>query len=203
MKPDSSYPLELQRLAHWFGKLPGIGHRSAERLALALMDWQEADVATFGAELAALRQRVGACPECGNYAPCGELCGICSNAGRDETLLCVVEKVPQIAVIEKSGCFHGKYHVLGGKIAPLSGIGPQDLRIAELHRRVQKGQVREILLALSADVEGEATAQYLAQDFAKENITVTRIAAGIPVGADLAYTDSATLAAAINSRRRL
>ena len=203
MKPDASYPLELQRIAHWFGKLPGIGHRTAERLALALMGWQEADVATFGSELANLRQKVGHYPICGNYAHAGTLCGICADDTRDETLLCVVEKVPQIAVIEKSGCFHGKYHVLGGKIAPLSGIGPQDLRIAELHQRVQDGAVREILLALSADVEGEATAQYLAQDFANETVAVTRIAAGIPVGADLSYTDAATLAAAINSRRRL
>jgi len=203
MRQNPTYPEELQRAAHWFGKLPGIGHRTAERLALALMGWREEDVAAFGAELSVLRQKVGYCPECGNYSPRGTLCAICADGTRDDTLLCVVEKVPQIAVIEKAGCFRGRYHVLGGKIAPLNGIGPQDLRIAELRRRVRNGGFREILLALSADVEGEATAQYLAQEFASGNLAITRIAAGIPVGADLAFADSATLAAAINSRRPL
>jgi recombination protein RecR len=152
--------------------------------------------------LAALPERLHPCEVCGNLAS-GPRCSICLDPHRQTDLICVVEGAAQIPVIERSGCFRGLYHVLGGRIEPLAGKGPGDIRVAELRRRVEAGGVRELILATSSDVEGEATAAYLAGEFESPDLQVTRIAAGVPVGADLGYADAATIAVALRSRRRL
>ena len=197
-----AYPIALQRLIAYFSKLPGVGRRSAERLALATLAWPENDVAAFADALATIREKIRPCAICGNYAE-GERCPVCMDETRAKNVICVVEQPSQIIVLENAGCFRGLYHVLGGKLAPLSGVGPDKLRIAELHERIAAGGVNELIIATSPDVEGEATAHYLADDFASEALTISRIAAGVPVGSDLTYADAATLSIAISSRREM
>ncbi|MBQ6472291.1 MAG: recombination protein RecR [Victivallales bacterium] len=201
MPETSPYPEPLQRVLHHFSRLPGIGRRTAERLALALMSWKPQDVAQFAQELAALRDQVTRCPVCGNFSQDNAPCGICAAPERQRDIVCVVEQATQIVTFEKSGCFHGLYHVLNGKLAPLNGVGPDDLRIAELQQRVADGGIQELVIATTPDLEGEATAHYLAQLFENCNLTITRIAAGVPVGADLSFADAATLASALAGRR--
>lgn len=181
-------------------RLPGIGARTAERLALSLLDWPVEHLERFGAELATLRSRVVMCSQCGNLAE-GDLCAICRDRRRDTQVICVVEQANQIPVIERSGGFHGLYHVLGGRLMPLEGRGPEQLRLQELKGRLETGEVRELILATSSDVEGEATAAYINEEFAEAGVDISRIAAGVPVGADLSYADAATVAMALSSRR--
>lgn len=202
MADRKSYPEALQRVMGYFAHLPGIGARTAERLSLALMTWKEEDVKNFGAQLSTLRQDIVACPVCGYFTTPGNPCKFCSSTERDRSIICVVEQVSQIHVIENSGSYQGLYHVLGGKISPMAGRGPADLKIEELRERLNDGEVKELLIALSPDVEGEATAHYLAQEFSSFGITISRIAAGVPVGADLTFADAATLASAISGRRK-
>ena len=171
-------------------------------MALSLMSWQEGDLAGFGAQLSSLRKEVGFCPVCGYLTNGTEPCRFCSSPDRERSIICVVEQVTQVHTIESSGCFKGLYHVLGGKISPMKGRGPADLRIEELRERLADGDVKEILIALSPDVEGEATAHYLAQEFGGMGVALTRIAAGVPVGSDLSFADAATMASAISGRRR-
>jgi len=187
----------------FLGHLPGVGARTAERMGIALMSWKADDLANFGNLLSTLKENVAFCPKCGNYMERDGKCGICDDPGRQQDIICVVEQVAQIIVIEKSGCFKGTYHVLGGKLSPMSGVGPEDLRIEQLRERLASGIVKELLVATTPDVEGEATANYLAQLFSGPELLVSRIAAGIPVGADLAFADSATLASAISGRRKI
>ena len=200
MAASKSYPIALQKVMAYLGHLPGIGGRTAERLGIALMSWSEEDVSGLGAAISELRGKVDFCPVCGNFTEPGSLCALCRSPGRRQDIICVVENVPQINVIEKSGSYDGLYHVLGGKLSPMSGIGPSALRIGELRTRLEQGAVKELLIALSPDVEGEATAHYLAGEFSDLGISISRIASGIPVGADLSFADSATLARAIAGR---
>lgn len=172
-------------------------------MAISLMSWTTEDVSSFGELMLDLRKQVGFCPVCGNFANAGSQCAICQSPIRKRDIICVVENVPQINVIEKSGSYNGLYHVLGGKLSPMNGISPAELRIDQLKNRLADGTVKELLMALSPDVEGEATAHYLAREFSAYDVTITRIAAGIPVGADLAFADSATLARAISGRSRM
>lgn len=202
MADVKSYPDALQRVIAYLGHLPGVGGRTAERMALSLMSWQEGDLAGFGAQLSSLRKEVGFCPVCGYLTNGTEPCRFCSSPDRERSIICVVEQVTQVHTIESSGCFKGLYHVLGGKISPIKGRGPADLRIEELRERLADGDVKEILIALSPDVEGEATAHYLAQEFGGMGVALTRIAAGVPVGSDLSFADAATMASAISGRRR-
>lgn len=202
MTTDSVYPEALEALIAGFRRLPGVGRRSAERFAIALLEWRDEELTQFGSDLAALRKRVRFCEQCGNLTETA-VCRICSELGRDRGLLCVVEQATQVAVFEKTRCYHGLYHVLGGRIMPLEGKGPEDLRIAALHGRLQEGGIRELILATGSDVEGEATANFLAAECEQYPVRVTRLAAGIPVGADLSFADSATLTMAIAGRRPL
>ena len=195
-------PKALQHLAEKLNRLPGIGKRTAERLALALLEWPEDQLAALGEDLQKLRQRIKPCTCCGNYSE-QELCQFCSSANRQQNLICVVETASQIAVIENSNAYRGLYHVLGGKLSPLTGKGPDDLRIRELRERLQNNSVSELILATSPDLEGEATAHFLAEEFRDLPILITRIASGIPAGADLSYADAATLNLALNGRRKL
>jgi recombination protein RecR len=201
--PDTTaYPASLQRLIGFLSRLPGIGRRTAERLALALLEWPEEDLAHFGQQVARLRQDVKACSVCGNLSD-GDRCAICCHPGRQADIVCVVETAAQIAVFEKSGGFRGLYHVLGGRISPLQGRGPEDLAIPSLRQRLEQGGIQELILATSPDVEGEATAAYLAAELGAPGLRITRIACGVPVGSDLSYADAATLASALGGRRIL
>lgn len=203
MSETSSYPPAFQKIAGYFGHLPGIGKRTAERLTLALMTWKPEEVAAFGHDLAAFRDNVVTCPVCGSYMQVDGQCRICTAPARQRDIICVVETASQIPVIEKTGCYHGQYHVLGGKLSPMNGIGPADLRITELRTRLANGEVHELLIALPADVEGEATSHFLAHELAAPGLAISRIAAGIPVGVDLAFADTATMASAISGRRMM
>lgn len=201
--PDTTvYPVSLQRLIGFLSRLPGIGRRTAERLALALLEWPAEELEHFGQQIAHLRQEVKACSLCGNFSD-GDRCAICSRPDRQGEVVCVVETAAQIAVFEKSACYRGLYHVLGGRISPLQGVGPEDLAIAALRRRLEQGGIQELILATSPDVEGEATAAYLAAELGAQGLRITRIACGVPVGADLSYADAATLASALGGRRTL
>ncbi len=197
------YPTHLENIIRSLARLPGIGRRTAERLASALLDWERQELAELGTAIVELPDKIHPCKECGNLSD-EDLCRICRDPRRDTTLLCVVEQARQIPVIEKCGHYHGLYHVLGGRLSPLEGIEASDLNIGSLYERLGKLTVTEVILSTSPDVEGEATAAYLAEELHGHfDLQVSRIAQGIPVGADLNYADAATMAMAINSRRRV
>lgn len=197
---DSHYPVAFVKLINAISRLPGIGKRTAERLALALYDWKDDELEFLGDAVKELKKNVKSCLKCGNFAD-DETCNICNDLSRDQTSICVIENVSQIPVIEKSGSFKGRYHILGGKLSPVNGIGPESLRVATLLNRLEG--VSEIILATSPDFDGEATASYIADLLKDRGLDITRIARGIPVGADLSYADSASMAMAMNSRRQL
>ncbi|NLZ59485.1 MAG: recombination protein RecR [Lentisphaerae bacterium] len=202
MSNISSLPKALQSLVEQLSRLPGVGKRSAERLALALLQWPDEHLGRLAEDLRLLHERIKSCRCCGNYSE-QELCPLCSSSSRRRELLCVVESAVQISVIERSQAFQGLYHVLGGKLSPLNGKGPQDLRIKELAERLDQGGIAELIIATSPDMEGEATAHYLAEEFAHLPITISRIASGIPAGADLSHADAATLGLAMHGRRNM
>lgn len=195
----SFYPEALLELINSLSKLPGIGKRTAERLAISLVKWKRDDLAKLSGDILGIADKICKCQSCGSIAD-EDICGICSDENRQQNILCVVEDITQIAVIEKSGSFQGVYHVLGGHISPLNGILPNDLNISGIDDRVQKNSIDEVILATSPDVEGEATASYIADLLKNHKIKITRIALGVPVGADLTYADSATMAMAIQKR---
>ena len=195
-------PIALEALINHLSRLPGVGKRTAQRMATELLRWKDNDLSAFSDCLAHLHERVKSCPVCGNYTDDGP-CVICANPLRNPAQICVVENPAQIAIFERTGCYNGLYHVLGGKFAPLSGVGPEQLRCAQLQERLKDGQIKELILATSADVEGEATAHFLADMFQESGIAITRLAIGIPAGADLSYTDSPSLAQAFSGRRKL
>ncbi len=197
----SAYPEPIQQAIAYLSHLPGIGNRSAERMVLSMMSWKPEEREGLGSAIAALASKITLCPICGNYTEFNSPCRICSSDARQRDIICVVEQVPQLHIIEKSGSYKGLYHGLGGKLSPMNGKGPNDLHIAELAKRLEGEAVKELLLALSPDIEGEATANYLAQLFTRPGLTITRIASGVPIGADLTFADSATLATAISGRR--
>lgn len=194
-------PSPLLRLIEQLSHLPGVGRRTAERMALAMLQWPEESLAAFGQEVLALRRNVRPCRVCGNYAE-HETCPICQALDRQQHLLCVVEHAGQIGVIENSGSYRGVYHVLGGRLSPLNGQGPEDLSLPRLRERLESGAIREMIIATSPDLEGEATAHFLAHEFASLPLLITRIASGLPAGSDLSYTDAATMTLALGGRRR-
>ena len=201
---DANLPIALERLARLLGRLPGVGERSAQRLALHVLG-QEPDYARMlGEALQTVHDAVGFCRQCHNLAE-GELCRICQSPLRDRALLCVVEDVPDLLAIERSGEFRGVYHVLRGALSPLKGIGPRDLTLDDLLNRVDATPPQEVILATSISVEGEATASYVLgllrnKLVSGQPIVVTRIASGVPQGSDLEYLDQATLGRALRSR---
>ncbi len=200
-RDENFYPESLASLMELLRTLPGVGRRGAERLALALLRWEPAKRQELGALIGELESTLGRCPTCGNLANQGELCQICQKPGRDETLLCVVEEFSQIAALEKSNSFRGRYHVLGGRLSPLDGQTAEQLKIAELLERLESSPVQELILALSHDVEGRATAVYLSELCRDKVPVITQLAAGLPVNCDPAYADAATLGVALGARR--
>lgn len=192
----------LARLYEQLRRLPGIGSKTAMRLAYHIIDMPEAEVRQLVAALAGAKEQIHYCPRCFNLTE-QDLCPVCSDPSRDPYTICVVEQPQDIAAMERSRGFHGLYHVLHGVLSPLDGIGPDKLRIRELFLRLQQEAISEIIIATNSNVEGEATATYLAQLLKPVGITVSRIAHGLPVGGDLEYADEVTLSKALENRREM
>lgn len=192
----------VQDLIDELGRLPGVGPKSAQRIAFYLLNAEPADVRRLAQVLLEVKDKVRFCAICGNVAE-DEQCRICRDPRRDEAVLCVVEEPKDVIAIEKTREFRGRYHVLGGAISPIEGIGPEDLRVRELMTRLQDGAVTEVVLATDPNLEGEATATYLARLLKPLGIRVTRLASGLPVGGDLEYADEVTLGRAFEGRRVL
>jgi recombination protein RecR len=194
------YEGAIQDLIDELGRLPGIGPKSAQRLAFHLLQAETADVTRLANALTRVKELVRFCSTCFNVAE-SEQCRICRDARRTDEIICVVEEPKDVVAIEKTGEFRGRYHVLGGAINPLEGIGPDNLRIRELLARLASGEVKELILATDPNTEGEATATYLALMVKPMGLTVTRLASGLPVGGDLEYADEITLGRAFEGRR--
>ncbi len=196
------YPRQVKELILHLKKLPGIGPRGAERIAIWLLQQDGGVAQSFAATVEKARGEVWECGVCGFFST-EQGCPICDGSGRDETVLCVVEQPTDILPLERSGAFRGHYHALRGKISPLDNVGPDDLRIGELMDRLKKGAFEEVILALGADVEGEATSNYLVEVLENEGLKITRLAMGIPVGGGLESADELTLFRAVQGRTAL
>ena len=192
----------VQDLIDELGRLPGVGPKSAQRIAFHILAADPIDVLRLADALREVKEKVRFCSICGNVAE-EEQCRICRDPRRDLTVLCVVEEPKDVVAIEKTREFRGRYHVLGGAISPIDGIGPDDLRIRELFARLSESAITEVILATDPNLEGEATATYLARMIAPLGIAVSRLASGLPVGGDLEYADEVTLGRAFEGRRRL
>lgn len=192
----------VQDLIDELGRLPGVGPKSAQRIAFHILAADPADVNRLASILREVKEKVRFCVVCGNVAE-EEQCRICLDPRRDPTVICVVEEPKDVLAIEKTREFRGRYHVLGGAISPIDGVGPDDLRIRELLSRLADGTVTEVILATDPNLEGEATATYLARFIAPLEIAVSRLASGLPVGGDLEYADEITLGRAFEGRRRV
>jgi recombination protein RecR len=196
----AALPEPIQALIAALGKLPGVGPRSAERIALHLVQSSVEISKTLADALMRARDKIQFCQNCGALTE-RQPCSICDDSRRDRTLLCVVERPVDILSIEKSGTYRGQFHVLGGRISPLNGVGPEDLHIAQLLQRIPTQQVHEVILALPSDVEGDATSHYLAKTLSTTGVKVSRIAQGLPAGSGLDYADEITLTRALEGRR--
>ena len=196
------YEGPIQDLITELGRLPGIGPKSAQRIAFHLLKIETEDAERLAHAIREVKARVHFCRACFNVAE-GDLCRICRDPRRDPTVVCAVEEPRDVVAIERTQEFHGRYHVLGGAISPIDGIGPDDLNIADLLRRIPGDSVREVILATNPNVEGEATAMYLARLLKPLGVRATRIASGLPVGGDLEYADELTLGRALEGRREL
>lgn len=194
----------IERLAGELARLPGVGQKTALRLVHHLMKGSKEDAHRLARSISDLAEKVRPCRECGNFSE-GELCDVCADPRRDGSVLCVVEEAYQVGAIERTGQFRGLFHVLGGRLSPLDGIGPEELNIASLLRRVadSRGEIEEVIVATNASVEGEATAVYLEGEIRAFGPRVTRLARGIPVGSDLEYVDGSTIAQALAGRREM
>jgi recombination protein RecR len=192
----------IQDLIDELSRLPGIGPKSAQRLAFHLVKSPPDDAKRLAEAIVQAKERIFFCRECGNVAE-GELCRICRDEGRDRTVLCVVEEPKDVSTIERAGVIKGRYHVLGGAISPLDGIGPEDLRTKELLERVERDGVTEVIIATNPNLEGNATAMYVSALLKPAGVRVTRLASGLPVGGDLEYADEVTLSQALEGRREM
>jgi recombination protein RecR len=196
------YEGPIQDLIDELSRLPGIGPKSAQRLAFWLVKAPPEDAKRLAESIVQAKERIFFCHECGNVAE-GDLCRICRDEGRDRTVICVVEEPKDVASVERAGVIKGRYHVLGGAISPLDGIGPEDLSVQELLDRVQRDHVVEVIIATNPNLEGNATAMYVAALVKPSGVKVTRLASGLPVGGDLEYADEVTLSQALEGRREM
>lgn len=196
------YEGPIQELIDELARLPGIGPKSAQRLAFYLIKIDDLEAKNLAEAIIRVKERVAFCRECGNVAE-GELCLVCRNPSRDKTVLCVVEEPKDAASVEKAGVIRGRYHILGGAISPLDGIGPEDLRVQELIDRVERDAVTEVIVATNPNLEGNATAMYVAALLKPIGVKVSRLASGLPVGGDLEYADEVTLTQALEGRREM
>lgn len=192
----------LAHLIDELGKLPGIGPKSAQRIAYHILQSDAASVRSLADALVDVKRTVHFCPRCFNYAT-GELCSVCSDPSRDQSRIAVVSEPRDVGAIERTHAYHGLYHVLGGVISPMDGVGPDDLRIRELMGRLGTEPVKEVIIATNPDIEGETTASYIARLVKPLGVEVTRLASGLPVGGDLEFADEVTLGRAIEERRDL
>ncbi len=192
----------IQKLLDEFERLPGIGPKSAQRIVYWVLNQDRTDALRLADAIVEVKDSVHFCSRCFNYAQ-GDLCDICASSKRDHSVICVVSEPRDIPPIERTGSFSGVYHVLGGALSPLEGVGPDDLRIAELMARLNDSSVEEVILATNPNIEGETTASYLARLIKPLGVTVSRLASGLPVGGDLEFADEVTLGRAIESRHTL
>ena len=197
---EEYYPEVLRALMEYFRRLPGIGRRGAERLVSAMLEWPPEETYVLGKSLCDLHTRIGKCPSCGAWAEQGALCRICADERRDRTTLCVVESMAQLVAVESSGKYFGQYLVLGGRLSPLDDETGEGLNLQLLRDRVGSGKIAEVILALSSDVEGRATAVFLSDLLSEFPVKLTRPAQGLPAGANLSYADAATIGAALAGR---
>ena len=192
----------LQRLLDELGRLPGIGPKSAQRIAYHLLEADAEEARRLAQAILEVKQQVHFCPVCFSYAT-RDTCDVCADAGRDRSSICVVSEPRDVTAIERTGAYHGLYHVLGGVISPMDKIGPEQLHVRELLARLTDGEVHEVILATNPDVEGETTATYLARVIRPLGVRTSRLASGLPVGGDLEYADEITLGRAIEERREV
>ncbi len=196
------YPATIINLIRHISRLPGIGEKTAERLALHILRAPRAEVEKLAASILDVKAKTRLCTMCYSLSD-AEHCRLCSDSSRDARLLCVVERPADMIAIEKSGAFRGRYHVLGGALSPMDGVGPDKIRIRELIQRVSSGGIEEVVLATSTSVEGEATADYLQGRLSGAGVRISRIASGVPMGGDLKYVDQVTLKRAMEARREM
>lgn len=194
------YPKCIRNVIDCFKNLPGIGEKTAERLAFSLIGFSKENLTSFSAAITDIRDRITTCEICGNIAD-SNICNICSDKERNSNIIFVVEKAKDISLFEKINIYNGKYHVLGGLISPLDGIEPDDININKLIDRIDKESVHEIIMALKPSIEGETTMQYIKKILENKNVRVTRIATGIPMGTDIEYIDAMTLEFALEGRK--
>ncbi|MBN1531635.1 MAG: recombination protein RecR [Spirochaetes bacterium] len=197
-----SISVHLDRLVRGLSKLPGIGPKSASRIAFYILKMRYEDVEALAQAMLGLKLNITQCSRCGGIAD-GEICPVCADETRDRGLLCIVQGAKDMLTIENTGGYRGLFHVLGGLISPLDGIGPEDLKIGRLVERCREESIREVILALNPTIEGDATALYIARQIQPLSIRVSRIAHGIPVGADLDFTDTATIVRSLENRTEL
>ncbi len=194
------FPVSFEKLVDKFASLPGIGRKSAQRLAFHVLSWPQEDAEDFAQTIVDACRNVHRCPVCQNLTD-GELCPVCADARRDRSVICVVAEPRDVASIERSREYNGMYHVLHGVLSPMNRIGPDDIRVKELLERIADGEVQEVIMATNPDTEGDATAMYIARLLKPFELKVTRLAYGIPVGSNLEFTDDATLVRALEGRR--
>jgi len=192
----------LQALIDHFKKLPGVGEKTARRLAFAVLDMDAGEVQQFAETLVQVKQKIGYCTKCGNLAET-ELCGICADDRRAGAILCVVERAADLLVLESSGQYRGRYHVLHGVLSPLDGVGPEDLNLERLERRVQEEGIQEVIVATNPSIEGDTTSLYIANILRKYGVKVTRPARGLPIGSTLEFADRGTITKALEGREQI
>lgn len=197
-----NYPNSLQNLINSLKKLPSIGEKSAERLAFAIMNMEEEEANIFSESIKSVKSKIKRCKICGNITE-DDVCEICNNESRDSSLLCVVEDSKNIITLEKIGTYNGKYHVLDGLISPIDGKGPDDINIKSLIEKVKDNKIKEVIIAISPTLEGETTALYISKLLEGSDVIVSKIAYGIPIGADMEYLDPMTLSMALSNRNKI
>ena len=197
------YPKSLTELIECFKNLPGIGEKNAERLSYAVLKFNEDDAIKFSEAIKNVKKNIKKCSICNNLTEDSDICDICNDDNRDLSTICVVENTKDLILFEKSNAFKGKYHVLEGLISPLEGINPEDIKINQLINRIKEEDIKEVILALNMSMEGETTALYITKLLEGTDVTVTKIAAGIPVGADMEYLDSLTIQRALEGRNKV
>ncbi len=195
----SHYPSSIQKLIENFSRLPGIGEKTAERLAMHVLRAPRSEAEQLSRSIKGIKEKIRLCSMCFAFSD-ADICNICSDQKRTSSILCVVEQPPDMVAIEKSGSFAGLYHILQGVLSPMNGVGPDSVRIKELISRIAQGKIKEVILATSTNVEGEATAAYIAERLENYQVKVTRIASGVPMGGDLKYVDQVTLKRAMETR---
>lgn len=197
------FPKSLEELIDCFKLLPGIGEKNAERLSFAVLKFSEENAEKFSTAINNVKTKIVKCERCNNLTEDSKLCLVCSDDTRDSSTICVVESTKDLILFEKSNAFKGKYHVLEGLISPLEGINPEDIKINQLINRIKEEDIKEVILALNMSMEGETTALYITKLLEGTDVTVTKIAAGIPVGADMEYLDSLTIQRALEGRNKV